>query len=139
MIEQELRAAIFPLRAKGKGTRKIARALGLSRNTVREILRSGRVAVPCRESADRTEPHADLVRELYQRCEGNRVRVAEELAALQIAIPYSTLTAGLRWAPKERAPVREEIAPLEAPSTERARGSEEAFGATALRRCGNGV
>jgi transposase len=96
MIEQELRAAIFTLRAKGKGTRKIARALGLSRNTVREILRSGQVAVPCRESADKTEPHADLVRELYQRCEGNRVRVAEELAALQIAIPYSTLTAGLR-------------------------------------------
>jgi len=35
------------------------------------------------------------------------------------------------WVPKERAPAHEEIAPLEAPSTERARGSEEAFGAPA--------
>jgi hypothetical protein len=52
--------------------------------------------VPVRASVDRTEPHAKLVRELYQRCEGNRVRVAEELAACKIAIPYSTLTAGLR-------------------------------------------
>ena len=52
--------------------------------------------MPARASGDRTEPHAELVRELYQRCEGNRVRVAEELAARKIAIPYSTLTAGLR-------------------------------------------
>lgn len=54
------------------------------------------MAVPERESADRTEPHAELVRELYQRCQGNRVRVAEELAERKITIPYSTLTAGLR-------------------------------------------
>jgi hypothetical protein len=54
------------------------------------------VAVPERESADKTEPHAELVRELYQRCGGNRVRVAEELAERKITIPYSTLTAGLR-------------------------------------------
>lgn len=52
--------------------------------------------MPQRESADKTEPHAELVRELYARCEGNRVRVAEELAGREITIPYSTLTAGLR-------------------------------------------
>ncbi len=45
---------------------------------------------------DQTEPHAALVRELYERCQGNRVRVAEELAKREVAIPYSTLTAGLR-------------------------------------------
>src|ERR1019366_1982377 len=60
------------------------------------IVGSGQVAVPERESTDKTEPHAELVRELYQRCAGNRVRVAEELAAQKIAIAYSTLTAGLR-------------------------------------------
>jgi transposase len=96
MIDQELRTAIFTLRGKDLGTRAIARALKISRNTVREILHSGQAAVPERESADKTEPHAELVRELYQRCQGNRVRVAEELAACKIAIPYSTLTAGLR-------------------------------------------
>ena len=96
MIDQELRTAIFTLRGKDLGTRAIARALRISRNTVRGILHSGQAAVPERESADKTEPHAELVRELYQRCEGNRVRVAEELAERKITIPYSTLTAGLR-------------------------------------------
>ena len=96
MIDPELRKAVFALRDKGKGTRAIARALGISRNTAREIVRSGQVDVPSRESSDQTEPHAELLRELFQRCEGNRVRVAEELATHEIAIPYSTLTAGLR-------------------------------------------
>ncbi len=96
MIDPDLRTAIFALRRQGKGIRTIARALGISRNTVREIIGSGQVAVPERESTDKTEPHAELLRELYQRCAGNRVRVAEELAAQKIAIPYSTLTAGLR-------------------------------------------
>jgi hypothetical protein len=36
------------------------------------------------------------VRELYERCKGNRVRITEELATRKIVIPYSTLTAGLR-------------------------------------------
>lgn len=94
MIDPDLRTAIFALRRQGKGIRTIARALGISRNTVREIVGSGQVAVPERESTDKTEPHAELLRELYQRCAGNRVRVAEELAAQKIAIPYSTLTAG---------------------------------------------
>jgi transposase len=96
MIDQDLRTAIFTLRGKDLGTRAIARALGISRNTVREILHSGQAVVPKRESADKTEPHAELVRELYQRCQGNRLRVVEELAERKITIPYSTLTAGMR-------------------------------------------
>lgn len=96
MIDQELRTATFALRGKGQGVRAIARALGISRNTVRQILRSGQVAVPHMVRADDTEPHTELVRELFERCKGNRVRVAEELAERKIVIPYSTLTAGLR-------------------------------------------
>ena len=96
MIDQDLRTAIFILKGKGQGIRAIARALTLSRNTVRQILQSGQAAVPAKASADQTEPHAALVRELYERCLGNRVRVAEELSERKIAIPYSTLTAGLR-------------------------------------------
>jgi hypothetical protein len=96
MIDQDLRTAIFTLRGKDLGLRAIARALGISRNTVRQILQSGQVAVPQRASTDQTEPHAELVREIYQRCEGNRVRVAEKLAKREITIAYSTLTAGLR-------------------------------------------
>lgn len=63
---------------------------------MREILRNGQATVPHRHSADQTEPHAELVRELYDRCRGNRVRVAEELEERKVVIPYSTLTAGLR-------------------------------------------
>ena len=52
--------------------------------------------MPERDGADQTEPHLPLVRDLFTRCQGNRVRVNEELQAQQIVIPYSTLTAGLR-------------------------------------------
>jgi Mu transposase, C-terminal domain len=76
--------------------RGTARALKLSRNAVRRILRSGQAEVPQRAGPDQTDPHLPLVRELFARCQGNRVRVAEELQARQIVIPYSTLTAGLR-------------------------------------------
>lgn len=76
--------------------RAIARALQVSRNTVRQILRSGKSEAPERGGPDQTEPHLPLVRELFTRCEGNRVRVKEELDAQKIVIPYSTLTAGLR-------------------------------------------
>lgn len=36
--------------------------------------------------------HEKQVEELYQRCQGNLVRVQEELAAQQVAVAYSTLT-----------------------------------------------
>jgi hypothetical protein len=52
--------------------------------------------VPEVARTDQTEPHADLARELFERCEGNRVRVVEELAKHEVVIPYSTLTGGLR-------------------------------------------
>ena len=37
-------------------------------------------------------PHLDLVRELYQCCEGNRIRVWEMLEAKGVHVAYSTLT-----------------------------------------------
>lgn len=96
MIDADLRKAIFTLHGKEQSVRAIARALSLSRNTVRQILRSGKAEAPERATADQTEPHMPLVRDLFSRCEGNRVRVKEELESQKIVIPYSTLTAGLR-------------------------------------------
>jgi Mu transposase, C-terminal domain len=52
--------------------------------------------MPDRRSRDQTEPHLPLVRELFFRCQGNRVRIQEELEKRGIGIAYSTLTAGLR-------------------------------------------
>jgi hypothetical protein len=96
MIDSELRKAIFTLQKKDQSLRAIARTLKLSRNTVRQILRNGHVETPERTVPDQTEPHLPLVRDLFARCQGNRVRVQEELEGRKIVIPYSTLTAGLR-------------------------------------------
>jgi hypothetical protein len=79
LLDQDTRKAIFRLRRSGHGFRTIARALGLTRNTVRQVLRSGRADVSGIERATELDPHLDLVRQLYVGCGGNLVRVFEEL------------------------------------------------------------
>jgi hypothetical protein len=69
------------LQAKGHGIRQIARALGISRGTVRTVLKAGTPTVPRLERAEQAEPHRDQIGELYQQCRGNLVRVPEELVA----------------------------------------------------------
>lgn len=108
MQHRDIRAAIFTLQRKGNGFRSIARALGISRNTVRRVLASGSVDVPPIERAERAEPYDEQIRALYVLCKGNLVRVHEELAAKGVELPYSTLTGfcrrhGLGQQPKERA------------------------------------
>jgi transposase len=96
MLDLDTRQAVFALKSKGHGIRAIARTLKVSKNSVRQILRSGQREVPRIERADQAEPHMDEIQEQFARCEGNLVRVWEELAARGIAIPYSTLTAACR-------------------------------------------
>lgn len=108
MLDRETRTAILKLHAQKHGTRKIARALAVSRNAVKEVIKSGGSEVPRLKRAESLAPHIDLVRQLYQRCDGNRVRVAEELAAAGVAVPYTTLTDfcrrhGIGGKPPERA------------------------------------
>ncbi len=74
----------------------IARAVGVSRNAVRRVLRDGHAQVPKLVRDESLATHLDRVRELYQSCKGNLVRVAEELAAGGIVVSYSTLTAFCR-------------------------------------------
>jgi len=59
---------------------------------VRRVLRSGSAQAPPLEREDTLTPHLERIRELHQRCQGNRVRVVELLAADGITVPYSTLT-----------------------------------------------
>ena len=94
MIDSDLRRTILRLRHdKGWGKRKIAKALGLSRNSVRTILNHGTDVVPPLEREQLASPHLEVIRELYDECEGNLVRVQEELAAREkLELPYSTLT-----------------------------------------------
>lgn len=96
MLDLDVRQAVFALKSKGRGIRAIAKVLQISKNSVRKILRSGKREVPEQQRTDRATQHLDAIIELYAKCKGNRVRVAEELAAKNIVIPYSTLTAACR-------------------------------------------
>src|SRR5690606_33932241 len=93
---------------EGHGLRRIARALGVSRNAVRRILQSGRAEAPKLERPGQLNEHLALVRELVVVCEGNLVRVGEKLADDGIEVGYSTLTRfcrrhGIGRAPKKPA------------------------------------
>jgi len=106
MTDSETKTAILRLRQEGHGAKTIARALGISRNTVKRLLREPSDTAPARPFS--LEPHAEQIRELFARCRGNRVRVHEELCAAGVSVPYPTLTRFLRrlgigLTPKERA------------------------------------
>lgn len=108
MQGRDIRSAILTLKQQGRGVRAIMEAVGVSRNTVRRVLASGRVEVPKLERVEKADPHEASIRELFERCEGNLVRVHEELAARGTPLAYSTLTAfcrrhGIGQKPKERA------------------------------------
>lgn len=99
----EIRQAVRALTGQGKGQREIARLLGLSRNTVKRILRS------CEEEpADRppcSEAMLTRLKSAFAQARGNIVRARELLAEDGTDVPYSTLT---RWAREAglRAPLR---------------------------------
>jgi transposase len=94
MLDNNTRAAVLTLRSQGHATRKIAKDLGISRNSVKEIIASGRVQAPRRrQQAHRLDPFTDQIRTLHNDCRGNLVRVKEELGARhQVQVPYTTLT-----------------------------------------------
>lgn len=92
MLDLDTRTAILHLQRQGHGVRTIARMVRVSRNAVKRVLRSGSAEVPALEREESLAPHIDRVRALYADCQGNRVRVVEELAAEGIGVSYSTLT-----------------------------------------------
>jgi transposase len=107
MQDRETRAAILQLHTKGHGTGWIARALKVSRGTVKRVIRSGTEEVPDMEREEKAEQHETLIRELHTACQGNLVRVYEELSAQGIVLAYSTLTGfcrrrGIGQKPKQR-------------------------------------
>jgi transposase len=96
MLQQSEREAILRLHEKGHGTRRIARAVGVSRNAVRSVLGSGTAEVVPSERAERAEPYRQDILELYQSCKKNLVRVHEELLQRGAELSYSALTAFCR-------------------------------------------
>ena len=96
MLDQKTRATILRLREAHHGTHAIAKALGVSRSAVRDVLRSGSDVPPAIERAELAKPHRDEILALYPSCKGNLVRVHEELTASGAKLSYSALTAFCR-------------------------------------------
>jgi transposase len=104
MIAEELRQAIRVLKDQGRPLREISRALKVSRNTVRRVLREREQP---KASADdpQVQSIVALLPDLYRDCKGNAVRIGEVLKqAHGIAIAYSTLTRLIREHTDLRAP-----------------------------------
>jgi transposase len=96
MLDEDTRTAILRLHAQGHGSRKISHALGIARDSVRRIIRSGSSTVPPLMRAERAQPWRDEILELYTRYEGHLGRVHDALSDLGVVVSYPTLTAFCR-------------------------------------------
>jgi len=97
MIETDKRKAVFLLHQEGASAREIARLLDLSRNTVRAIIQQGGERPSPHPRADQQPLDEELLRRLYQECQGHIARVHEKLVEEEgVAVAYSTLTHRLR-------------------------------------------
>ena len=97
MIEADKRKAIYLLDQEGMSAREISRRLGISRNTIGVILaQTGEMPVLERKKQQLDE---DLLRRLYDECDGYAQRVHEKLTEEEgVAVSYPTLTRLLRCA-----------------------------------------
>ena len=87
---------MFLLHQEGVGRNQIARQLRISPNTVRVIIEQ-KGEMPARTRSDKIQIDADLLKRLYEDCEGFAQRVHEKLVEEEhISIQYSTLTRLLR-------------------------------------------
>src|SRR5450631_1407534 len=96
MLDEDTRTAILRLHAQGHGSRRISRALGVARDSVRRIISSGTSTVPPLMRAERAEPWREQILELYARYEGHLGRVHDALSDLGVAVSYPALTAFCR-------------------------------------------
>ena len=96
MLNQRQRAAILEMNAKQVALRKIARTLKVSRQSVRDVLRSNSTEVPVVARKEKCEPYREQILALLPRCKGNLVRVHEELVAEGAALSYAALTSFCR-------------------------------------------
>ena len=92
MLDRDTRIAILTLYKNKVKIRKIAKELGICRKAVKRVLSSGDPEVPRQIRPEQLTPHLQMVRDLFESCKGNRVRVQEELQARNIAVAYTTLT-----------------------------------------------
>jgi len=76
---------------KDASIRNIARTLKVSRNTVRKVLAKG--STPGQTKESQYEQYPPVIKDLFRECQGNIVRVQEELESRHaVIIPYQSLT-----------------------------------------------
>jgi len=92
MLSQAQRTTILELHKQGVAKREIARVLGISRVAVRQVLRSNSTTVPELLRAEKAEPYRQQILALFDTCQGNLVRVHEELLAGGAELSYAALT-----------------------------------------------
>jgi transposase len=96
MIEADKRKAIYLLHQEEMSIREIARRLGVSRNAVRRAIeQKGETVHTTRQDKQQIDP--DLLRRLYQECDGRVQRMHEKLLEEEhIQVSYPTLTRMVR-------------------------------------------
>ena len=65
MLDKQTRSAILALRSKGHNQCEISRALGVSRNSVKRVIREGTAEPGALERASRLDEHLEDIRALY--------------------------------------------------------------------------
>src|SRR5437764_2991387 len=104
MLSQAQRTTSLELQAQGVSKREIARVLGISRVAVRKVLRSNSTALPELHRTEKAEPYRQQILELFDKCQGNLVRVHEDLVEAGAEMSYAALTSfcrqhGIGYAP----------------------------------------
>jgi len=105
MLSQTQRTTILELHSQGVSKREIAKLKGLSRPTVRKVVRSKAAQVPELQRSEKAEPYRQRILELVSSCKGNLVRVHEELLAEGAELSYAALTGFCRRHGINQAPV----------------------------------
>lgn len=96
MLEPDLRKAIVAMHERGMTKREIARTLGVSRNTVKGIIKNG-AAIKMTPRSDAIVVAPETLTELFKECSGWRERMWEKLKdEHQVEVGYSTLTRKIR-------------------------------------------
>ena len=98
MIDPEKRRAIFEMKEQHPdwGARRVARAVGVSRVKVEQVLKEGPEPPPPPERPRKLDPHLEVIRELYTQCDRSMVRVAEELEKNQRNVETKKIAGDLR-------------------------------------------
>jgi hypothetical protein len=104
MTPSQIRDAVRTLQTQGQSLREISRALKLSRNTVRRILRT---PTPAAQERQCLGVSLASLKSAFERAQGNVVRVGQLLATeYDLAVSYSTLTRWVREAGLRTPPAR---------------------------------